>query len=90
MVGSTQIEYLFGTLRVKAGCDCGTRVAIGTSGVEEYSVLAAGERTEAEAEPFASLDQVVDRFGGPVGDESVVPIGDFVEPADQGDPYQHV
>jgi hypothetical protein len=43
-----------------------------------------GEASEPGADAFGSLDEVVDRFGGPLGDRSVVPVGDSAEPAGQG------
>lgn len=44
------------------------------------------EVAESEADSFDAFDQVVDGFGGPVGDFSEVVVAYLVEPSVQGAP----
>ena len=41
------------------------------------------EAAESEGGAFDAFDEVVDRFGGPVRDTGVVPVGDLGVPAGQ-------
>ncbi len=52
--------------------------------VEECPDPVVGEVPEPERSSFDAFDEVVDRFGGPVGHERVVPGGDLVGPALEG------
>jgi hypothetical protein len=52
--------------------------------VEEGADPVVVELEEPESDPLESVDQIVARFGGPVGDPCLVPGDDLVEPAFQG------
>ena len=49
--------------------------------VEQRPDPVVGEPSETEGDAF---DEVVDCFGGPVGDPGLVPVGDLVMPTTQG------
>ena len=71
-------------LRVLGGSDGVEELPVGFPGVEECSDPVVVESSEPEGNPFDAFDQVVDCFGGSVGNPSVVPVGDLVMPTPQG------
>ena len=63
---------------------CGESVPVGSSGVEQRPDPVVPEPPKLKGGPFHSLDEVVGRFGGSVGDVASVPGSDLSLPADQG------
>ena len=59
------------------GVDGGQQAPIRQAGVEQDSDPVVLEGPEAEADSFDAFDEVVDSFGGAVGDKGLVPVGDL-------------
>ena len=57
---------------------------VGFAGVEERPDPVVREAAESEGGALDAPDEVVDRFGGPVGDAGAVPVHDGDLPAGQG------
>ena len=63
-------------LRISAGSEAVEEVPVGFAGVEERADAVVREAAESEGGAFDSFHEIVDRFGGSVGDAGVVPIDD--------------
>ena len=70
-------------VRVSAGCDGGEEVPVGLPGVEQRPDPVVAEPSKPERDPFDTFDQVVDGFGGSVGDVASMPGHDLVLPPQQ-------
>ena len=71
-------------LRKLAGSDGVEQSPVGFPGVEQRPDPVVGEPSETEGAAFDAFDEVVDCFGGAVGDPGLVPVGDLVMPTTQG------
>ena len=79
-----QTSSILVALRISAGSDAVEEGPVGFAGVEEGADAVVGEAAESEGGAFDSFYEVVDGFGGSVGDAGVVPVDDLGVPAGQG------
>jgi hypothetical protein len=84
--GACNTTYIIAlrALRVSAGCDGGEEVPVGFPGVEQRADAVVAEPSKPERDPFDPFDEIVDGFGGSVGDVASMPGNDLVFPPQQG------
>ena len=71
-------------LEFSAGSDAGEELPVGFAGVKRGADAVVGEAAEPEGSAFDASGEVVDRFGGAVGEVGAVPVHDRLMPAAEG------